>query len=81
MRTLAALKRSVPGDIMVSGFDDVNCATIVEPQLTTTHQPCPQIARMAVETLLSRIADPTLPPREIFLSAPLVVRESTVRKS
>lgn len=81
MRTLAALNRSVPGDIMVSGFDDVNCATIVEPQLTTTHQPCSQIARMAVETLLSRIADPTLPPREIFLSAPLVLRESTVRKS
>ena len=79
MRTLAALKRSVPDDIMVAGFDDVNCASLVEPRLTTTHQPCANIARVAVETLLARIADPTLPARAILLPAPLIVRESTVR--
>ena len=69
----------MPSDILVAGFDDVNYAKLVVPQLTTLHQPCEEIAQTAVELLLGRIADPTLPPREVFLSAPLVVRGSTTR--
>ena len=79
VQTLGALGKKVPAGILVAGFDDVNYAKLVVPQLTTLHQPCEEIAQTAVELLLARISVPALPPREVFLSAPLVVRESTTR--
>ena len=75
--TLDKLGKRVPEDIMLAGFDDVQHATIMSPQLTTIHQPCDDIATSVFRALQERIADPTLPPREIFLPAPLVTREST----
>ena len=80
VQTLGALGKKVPSDVLVAGFDDVNYAKLVVPQLTTLHQPCEEIAQTAVDLLLARIADPALPPREVFLSAPLVVRDSTKKK-
>ncbi|MBE6395516.1 MAG: hypothetical protein E7046_00750 [Lentisphaerae bacterium] len=59
----------------------VECTTLVSPQLTTLRQPCAQIARHAVEMLIARIAAPDIPPRALSLSAPLVVRESTFGKT
>lgn len=81
--TLAQLGRRVPEDIQVAGFDDVNYATISAPALTTAHQPCNELADLAFGMLMSRIDDPDAPPRETFLDALLVVRESAkvVRKS
>ena len=77
--TLTKFKLSVPKDVMLAGFDDVRCAVSATPPLTTVHQPCEDIARVAYQTLRDRMRDPTLPPRRILLSAPLVVRESTAR--
>ena len=79
--TLDALGKRVPEDIMLAGFDDVQFASVMTPKLTTIHQPCDEIAAMAFQALQERIADPSLPPREIYLPAPLVVRQSTVRKA
>ncbi|MBR4171333.1 MAG: GntR family transcriptional regulator [Kiritimatiellae bacterium] len=80
MHTLSELGIKVPDDLLIAGFDDVNYATLVTPQLTTTHQPCKEIAETAFSLLLQRIIKPDLPPREVFLSAPLVIRASTGRK-
>ena len=79
-QTLSALGRRVPDDIMLAGFDDIQIARAMTPQLTTMHQPCEDIATTAFRALLERIANPALPPRDIFLSAPLVARESTARR-
>jgi len=76
---LDCMGRRIPEDMMLAGFDDLRYATVMTPQLTTVHQPCADIASVAVRTLKERIEDPSLPPREILLSAPLVVRESTCR--
>lgn len=78
--TLAQLGRRVPEDVQVAGFDDVNYATISAPALTTAHQPCNELADLAFGMLMSRIDSPDAPPRETFLSAPLVVRDSTASK-
>ena len=75
--TLASLGRTVGGDILLAGFDDVQHATIMTPPLTTIHQPCAEIGETAYRVLLDRIAHPELPPCELTLSAPLVVRGST----
>jgi len=76
---LRKLGVEVPDDLLVTGFNDLSYATLLEPQLTTIRVPCEAIAQMAFATLMERLADPSLPPRECYLPAPLVVRGSTTR--
>lgn len=78
-KTLEKLGVSIPDGIMLAGFDDVRLAGSMKPGLTTIHQPCFEIATTAFRTLLERMKDPRLPPRQILLNAPLVVRGSTGR--
>jgi DNA-binding LacI/PurR family transcriptional regulator len=80
IQTLASIGKRTPDDIIVAGFDDVNYAKLSVPKLTTIRQPCGEIAQAAVKMLMDRIESPHLLPREMFLPAPLVVRESTARK-
>lgn len=67
----------VPQDLQLAGFDDVNYARLVTPRLTTMHAPCAEIGRMAFEALLARAKRPDAEPRNISLSASLVVGGST----
>lgn len=80
VKTLGKFKKRVPRDVLVTGIDDVRLAAISSPSLTTVRQPCPDIAKAAVAAMLQRLRDPTLPPRQILLDAPLVERTSTRRK-
>ena len=77
MATLASIGKRVPDDVLVAGFDDVNFASLVSPRLTTMHQSCAEIGSTAYRTLLARVEDPSLPPRTVSLTSPLVVRAST----
>lgn len=77
LKTLASLKKKVPRDILVTGIDDVRLAAISTPTLTTVRQPCREIAKAALAAMLQRLRDPSIPPRQILLDAPLVVRQST----
>ena len=79
-QTLSTLGVRVPDDVLLAGFDDIQIASAMTPQLTTMRQPCTEIAATAFRTLLERIANPELPPRDIFLTATLVARASTKRK-
>ena len=79
-QTLDKLGYSVPRDLMIAGFDDVQLASLMVPPLTTIHQPCEEIGVQAFRRLLARIVAPDLVPAEILIDAPLVVRESTRRK-
>ncbi|GAB3309857.1 substrate-binding domain-containing protein [Epidermidibacterium keratini] len=57
---------SVPGDVAVTGYDDIIVATASNPTLTTVAQPVADIARIAVETLwdtIGRGANPTADAR------------------
>ena len=76
---LRKLGVGVPQDLLVTGFNDLSYATLLDPPLTTIHVPCEAIAKMAFAALMERLADPSLPPRECYLPAPLVVRGSTRR--
>ena len=80
MVTLRKCGIRVPDDVMVAGFNDINFAALLSPGLTTVHLPCAEIGAVAFNRLLTRIATPDLSAQEIYLSAPLVVRESTRRK-
>lgn len=76
MRSMESVGIRVPLDVRVVGFDDVKYATLVTVPLTTIHQPCRDIAVIAFRTMLERLAEPTLPARNIALTPHLVVRES-----
>jgi len=69
----------VPGDLTVCGFDDTTLATAIWPELTTIHQPIADMARGAIELLVSRIrrskdAEPINPHR--LLDFTLIRRQS-----
>lgn len=77
LRVARKLKLRVPEELQVVGFDDGNAARDAVPPLTTARQPSEAIAEEAFRRLLARIADHALPPTEVALAAPLIVREST----
>lgn len=75
--TLRALKKRTPEDILLAAFDDIPAASAMTPSLTTVRQPAVELAHMAYETLIRRIADPKLTPHRVLVHAPLVIRQST----
>ena len=77
MKHLNELDVRVPDEIQLVGFDDVRYARNLHIPLTTYRQPCREIGTVAVKTMLTRIADPNMPQRTIYLDGELVVRKST----
>lgn len=77
LKLLARIGKRCPDDVLVTGVNDVDLATLVTPALTTVHQPCEAIAQTTFETLLWRMENPTAEPRRIMLSTSLVARDST----
>lgn len=73
---LVALGIRVPEDVAVVGIDDVDYATLTPVAITTMRQPLHEIGRVAARVLLDRLADPSLPPREILLGCELIIRKS-----
>jgi len=65
---------SVPKELAVIGFDDVDIADYVG--LTTIRQPLEESGRVAVDLLLARLVDPSRPPQHIRLPLTLVRRET-----
>ncbi|HTR25822.1 MAG TPA: GntR family transcriptional regulator [Terriglobales bacterium] len=76
MHTLLSLGQRIPEDISIVGIDDVKYARLLPVPLTTLHQPCRDIGRMAIAAMLDRIANPDLPPRDVLLRCEVVVRRS-----
>jgi LacI family transcriptional regulator len=77
IRALTEAGRRIPADISVIGFDDIELSSIVNPPLTTIHQPKYEIGAAAVEILL-RHADrkkPHAPEHRVF-DVRLVERQS-----
>lgn len=68
---------SIPNDISVVGFDDVQTAAYQNPRLTTVRQPLRRMGEAAAISLLERIGNPSIRPREILVTPELIVREST----
>ena len=76
MQTLLAIGKRIPEDIRIVGFDDVKYARLLPVPLTTQHQPCKDIGRVALAVMLDRLANPDLPTRDVLLGCKLIVRQS-----
>ena len=78
IRALKDSGLSVPGDVSVVGFDDIQSAEYATPSLTTVRQPLFEMGRRGAKVLLERIADREKAfAAEIVMTPELVVREST----
>jgi len=78
IRALKDAGLSVPGDVSVVGFDDIQSAAYATPSLTTVRQPLMEMGKRGAQVLLERIANREQEyPAEITMAPELVVREST----
>ena len=74
-----ALRRcgvEVPGQVAVTGFDDIPMARNVHPLLTTVRQPIGELGETAFEVLYSMISRESPAERDIALPTRLMCRES-----
>ena len=76
-RGLAENGVSVPDDISVVGFDDIDLAEYVTPKLTTIQQPIREIGEQATKMLFNRIQNPDTAIQTSYFGVKLVVRDST----
>ena len=67
---------SVPGQVAVTGFDDIPLARHLRTTLTTVRQPIREMGRTAFDVLYSMIRSERPPERDIVLATELVRRES-----
>ncbi len=76
LHTLRQHGMRVPHDLAVVGFDDIALARVIQPPLTTVHQPMAEIGRQATARLIELLAGKSPEPRQIELPTTLVVRGS-----
>lgn len=78
IRALKDAGCSVPGDVSVVGFDDIQSAAYATPSLTTVRQPLMEMGKRGAQILLERIANREKEyPAEVTMTPELVIREST----
>ena len=78
IRALKDAGVSVPGEVSVVGFDDIQSAAYSTPSLTTVRQPLLEMGKRGAQILLDRIANrENRYPAEIVMAPELVIREST----
>ncbi|MBC7723298.1 MAG: LacI family DNA-binding transcriptional regulator [Burkholderiaceae bacterium] len=68
---------SVPDDIAIIGYDDIDFASAAVVPLSSIRQPSSTIGQTAVTILLEEADDADLPHRQVVFQPELVVRQST----
>jgi len=70
---------SVPGDVSVVGFDDIEISSYTIPSLTTVRQPVTEMGQTSVALLHSLIASKNHMNVNIALPFTFLTRESTAK--
>ena len=77
MKALKQMGKSIPGDVLVCGFDNSPEATIIEPNLTTVKIHSSSMGYTAADLLLARIANPSMPYKKTYIETDVIYRQST----
>lgn len=76
IKALHELNISVPKDISVVGFDDLEIAEHFTPKITTVRQPFYQIGEKAAELLIEKLNSESKDVKGVIFVGELVIRES-----
>ncbi len=78
LRAIKEAGLTVPGDVALIGFDDLDFAATMDPPLTTVRQDIGGIGHEAARSLVNLIGDLESGPRRTLLPTEIVIRQSTV---
>ena len=67
---------SVPDDISIVGFDDLDICTLLKPYLTTSHVDFSSMARIAIRHLMNMIEEPDFPLAKLTVATKFIERDS-----
>ena len=76
MKVIRKMGRQIPNDVIVVGYDGVECAKLCYPELTHVKQPLEEIAKKCVDILLQKIAGDSVSDN-VFLKNVVLVRGGT----
>ena len=77
LRAASEAGYSVPKDLAVIGYDDLELSRFTSPPLTTISQPKKEISTQAVNLLVQRMSGKSQSPSRVVLPPELIVRRST----
>ncbi|ANN21816.1 LacI family transcriptional regulator [Amycolatopsis orientalis] len=80
LQACATLRVSVPDDLAIVGYDDIEFASAAAVPLTSVRQPRHQLGRTAAELLMAETTEPAHEHRQVIFTPELVVRASTRRR-
>ena len=78
---MAAIRRlglSVPEDVALATFDDIESAALIYPFLTVVAQPAYEMGVLAMELLLERMQGYAGPARSLLLPTEMIIRKSSL---
>lgn len=67
---------TIPQEMAVVGYDDIELARYMTPPLSTVHQPKDELGELAIDALLHRLADPMAEMQLLVLTPELIERAS-----
>jgi len=76
LHVLAAAGLNCPDDILVTGFDDIDEASLIRPELATVSQPLDAMSRRAVDLLIRLLDGQDVAPVPYLLPTGFVPRSS-----
>lgn len=77
LQQCVALRMSIPDDLAIVGYDDIDFAAAAAVPLTSVRQPRAQLGRTAAELLLAETTEPDHEHQQVVFTPELVVRGST----
>src|ERR1051325_848465 len=77
LRAVSEAGYSVPKDLAIVGYDDLELSRFTNPPLTTISQPKKEISAQAVHLLVQRLSGKSESPSRVVIPPQLIVRRST----
>lgn len=78
-RAARQLGLSIPDDLSVVGFNDVELASLLHPELTTVNIPAGRLGREAIQRLLAKLDGKVTRTKPTMVELSLVLRQSTTQ--
>lgn len=79
MKALKEMGFSIPQEVKVVGFDDIDLCEVLVPPLTSVHQPVEEMGKAAVKVLFAMMEKKDAQKKYLF-SPSLVVRHSSLKE-